>query len=100
MANTPYVGSKCRDNGHAWDDYDADESSPHEVIQIQKCIRCDAKRNRTISIRKKSLGELTKKPSINYPPGFLRPKGSGRQTAKEKALMRYENFQDSRQQRA
>jgi hypothetical protein len=87
---------KCRTIGHAWDDYDADESNPRLVVQILCCLRCGALKKTKIITVGKLKGHYDGKPYTRHADGYLN-KGAGRpMNAADRARMRIYRYQQQR----
>lgn len=74
----------CRDLQHAWTPVDAWREGK-TFVETLRCTRCNTRKDRTYSQK----GEIIPgKSNLRYPSGYLRPKGSGRFTAEDRAALR------------
>lgn len=74
----------CRDLGHTWTPYRAwRDVSNHEYVQVLRCNRCHAERQRHLDFRGQRVSQ-----SYSYEDGYLAPKGSGAFTASGRAELR------------
>lgn len=79
----------CRDLGHAWKPLDA-KKYRGLFVETLRCTRCDARKDRAFSPKTGELKQVNAHRS--YPDGYLRPRGSGRITADERARVRLERL--------
>ena len=74
----------CRDIGHGWKPWNAIiERRPRRIKRILKCRDCGAERTQYLNSDYEIAGN-----SYRYPQGYLRPKGQGRLTGRDRADLR------------
>lgn len=89
MKRQDFSFADCRDLGHSWKPYTAHRYRGLFVGTL-RCTRCEARKDRAFSPKTGELKQINQHRS--YPEGYLRPKGSGRLTAAEKANIRLERL--------
>lgn len=81
--------AECRDLGHAWKPLDA-KRYLGLFVETLRCTRCEARKDRAFSPKTGELKQVNE--HRVYPEGYLKPKGSGRLTAAERAKIRLERL--------
>jgi hypothetical protein len=71
----------CRDGNHAWNKQQYSfEQRDRVVTRTRRCTRCTARQTAVIV---RTTGEYLVRPKIEYPEGYLAPKGTGRISKQE-----------------
>lgn len=75
---------KCRSDGHDMRPFDVDQTDDNTRTRIRKCRNCGAFRHQVIQRGSGMILNTT----IEYPPGYLLPPGTGRLDSEGRGVFR------------